>query len=231
MNDLVVMHKDKPMVSSQLVADKFGKAHRDVMRAIKNIDCSMEFKVRNFAQCNFTNKMNRSFDGYMMTRDGFSFLCMGFTGKEASKWKEAYIEAFNSMERDLYSNNDKLEWKQARLQSKEARKSVTDAIKDFVDYATKQGSKSANMYYPNITKMEYKALELISKNEKVSTGFRDSLDVIDLSFLSAAEQIARASLIKGMEQELHYKDIYQMAKTKVCAYAETVTFARVESKG
>lgn len=230
MNDLVVIHKDKPMVSSQLVADKFGKAHRDVMRAIKNIDCSMEFKARNFAQCNFKNKMNREFDGYMMTRDGFSFLCMGFTGKEAAKWKEAYIEAFNSMEKELYSSSDKLEWKQARLQSKEVRRSVTDTIKDFVEYATNQGSKSANMYYPNITKMEYKALELISKNEKVSTGFRDSLDSIDLSFLSAAEQIARAALIKGMQQELHYKDIYQMAKNRVCTYAETVTFARIESK-
>ncbi len=230
MNDLVVIHEGKPMVSSELVAKKFGKAHRDVMRAINNMECSREFKVRNFAQSTFTNERGREYECYMMTRDGFSFLCMGFTGKEAAKWKEAYINAFNSMEQELLSKKDNLEWKQARLQGVEARKSVTDAIKLFVDYATNQGSKSANMYYANITKMEYKALELIAKNERVEKGFRDSLDSIDLCFLASAEQIAKASLTQGMNKQMHYKDIYQLAKSKVCAYASTVTFARIESE-
>ena len=101
MNDLVVIQNETPMVSSQLVADKFGKAHRDLMRAVKNLDCSEEFKVRNFTHFKFTNKMKRSFDGYMMTKDGFAFLCMGFTGKKAAEWKEKYIKAFNSMEQRL----------------------------------------------------------------------------------------------------------------------------------
>ena len=227
MNDLVVMHLGKLMVSSQLVADKFGKAHRDVMRAIKNIDCSDNFKVRNFAQCNFTNKMNREFVGQMMTRDGFSFLCMGFTGKEAAKWKEAYIEAFNSMEQELSKSSETLEWKQARLQSIGARKSVTDQISEFVKYATKQGSESAPRYFGSITKMEYKALELISKNEKVPKGFRDTLDAMDLAFLTTAEYVARKALKDGMSQGLHYKEIYIYAKDAVFAYADTVTILKL----
>lgn len=230
MNDLVVIHNDRPMVSSQLVAEKFGKAHRDVIRAVKNLDCSGDFKVRNFAQCSFTNKMNRSFDGVMMTRDGFSFLCMGFTGKEAAKWKEAYITAFNQMESKLASRANDLEWKQARLQSVSARRSVTDAIKDFVDYATKQGSKSANMYYSNITRMEYKALELIGKNEKVTTEFRDTLDSMDLCFLSAAEQVAKVAINQGMAKNLHYKEVYIHAKEAVFKYASTVTVLKIESE-
>ena len=227
MNELVVLQNDIPMVSSQLVAEKFNKVHRDLMRAILNLECSNTFKVRNFAQCSFTNKMNRVFDGYMMTKDGFAFLCMGLTGKKAGAWKEKYIAAFNAMEKDLLRKADNVEWKQARLQSKEIRKSTTTTIADFVEYATRQGSKSAKMYYPNITKMEYKALEIIAKNEKVPKQFRDTLDAMQLCFLSAAEQVATSALKKGMCDNLHYKEIYIYAKQKVNNYAETVSFARI----
>ncbi len=227
MNDLVVIQNETPMVSSQLVADKFGKAHRDLMRAVKNLDCSEEFKVRNFTHFKFTNKMKRSFDGYMMTKDGFAFLCMGFTGKKAAEWKEKYIKAFNSMEQRLLRETGSIEWKQARIQSIGARKSVTDQIAEFVKYATKQGSKSASMYYANITKMEYKALEMISNNEKVPKGFRDTLDAMDLSFLTTAEYIARKALQDGMTKELHYKEIYIHAKSAVFNYAETVTILKL----
>lgn len=227
MNDLVVMHEGKQMVSSQLVADKFEKAHRDVLRAIKNLDCSEEFKVRNFAQCSFKNKMNREYEGFMMTRDGFSFLCMGFTGKKAAEWKEAFINAFNSMEKQILQQNDSLEWKQARLQSKSARRSFTDVVKQFVEYATKQGSKSAVMYYTNITKMEYAALELTEKGQKLPKDFRDTLDCMDLCFLATAEQVAKNALQQGMEMEMHYKEIYQLAKERVFTYSETVKLPRL----
>lgn len=227
MNDLVVIENDIPMVSSQLIADKFGKVHAKLVRDIENLHCSNEFKVANFGTYSFTNKMNRSFDGYMMTKDGFAFLCMGFTGKKAAEWKEKYIKAFNSMEQKLLRETSGVEWKQARLQSIGARKSVTDQIAEFVKYATNQGSKSAAMYYSNITKMEYKALEMISNNEKVPKGFRDTLDAMDLSFLTTAEYIARKALQDGMNQDLHYKEIYIHAKTAVFNYAETVTILKL----
>lgn len=227
MNDLVVMHEGKQMVSSQLVADKFEKAHRDVLRAIKNLDCSEEFKVRNFAQCSFKNKMNREYEGFMMTRDGFSFLCMGFTGKKAAEWKEAFINAFNSMEKQMLQQTDSLEWKQARLQSKSARRSFTDVVKQFVEYATKQGSKSAVMYYTNITKMEYAALELTEKGQKLPKDFRDTLDCMDLCFLATAEQVAKNALQQGVEMDMHYKEIYQLAKERVFTYSETVKLPRL----
>ncbi len=91
---------DKITASSRDVAKAFGKQHRDVIRAIDLLDCSQEFKLRNFAQLNFTYR-GRTFTYYSMTRDGFSFLCMGFTGKQAASWKEKYIEAFNAMEAEL----------------------------------------------------------------------------------------------------------------------------------
>jgi len=229
MNDLVVLTNGVPMVDSVLVSKKFGKIHRDVMRAIDNLECSDEFMMRHFAQSNYVVR-GHTYDSFMMTRDGFSFLCMGFTGSEAAKWKEAYINAFSAMEAQLKKDDDKLEWKQARIQSKEVRRNVTDTIKDFVDYATDQGSGSASKYYMNITKMEYAALELIQSKEKVPSGFRDTLDLLDLCFLQAAEQVCRAAIKEGMERKFPYKEIYILAKDRVTKYAETVTFARIEKK-
>lgn len=228
MNNLVEIQGGQLVVNSLKVAEKFGKAHRDVLKAIRNLDCSEDFILRNFAPSSYTNRQNKTVPCYLLTRDGFSFLCMGFTGKEAARWKEAYIRAFNQMEKQLLKEQDQLEWKQARLQSKEVRKSVTDTIKNFVDYATSQGSKSASMYYANITKMEYAALELVEKGSKIPTGFRDNLDMMDLCFLATAEQIAKQSLHAGMSQRLHYKEIYQLAKERVNAYAETVKLPRLE---
>lgn len=100
MNDLVIVKDGVPMVSSDLVAKKFGKVHRDVMRSINNLECSEEFSLRNFAQSTYVVR-GKNYDCYLMTRDGFAFLCMGFTGKEAAQWKEKYIEAFNEMESSL----------------------------------------------------------------------------------------------------------------------------------
>ena len=222
MNDLVVMHNKQPMVSSQLIADKFGKVHAKLMRDIENLHCSDEFKDANYGNCSFTNKMNRSFDGYMMTKDGFAFLAMGFTGKKAGEWKEKYIKAFNQMEKSLLRQANDIQWKQARTQSIGVRKEVSDTIKDFVEYAELQGSKSATRYYGSITKMEYAALELLQFSEKVPDKFRDTLDSMVLSFLMTAEYIAKNSIIKGMNEELHYKEIYILAKSNVYSFAETI---------
>lgn len=80
------------------VAAHFGKLHKDVLKRIANLDCSPEFTQRNFAPCTRPGSNNKPEPYYRMTRDGFTFLCMGFTGKEAAKWKEAYINAFNQLE-------------------------------------------------------------------------------------------------------------------------------------
>ena len=91
--------------TSLKVADHFGKQHKSVLRSIKNLDCSSEFSGRNFALTSSDviqpNGGLRKEPSYELTRDGFTFLAMGFTGKEAAKWKEAYINAFNKMEAGL----------------------------------------------------------------------------------------------------------------------------------
>lgn len=227
MNDLVVLNLGVPMVDSVLVGKKFKKDHRQILDAIRRVESeSPEFWRANFFASTYVVR-GKDYENYLMTRDGFSLIAMGFTGREALQWKVSYINAFNAMEKALARKDDAVEWKQARLQIKQVRQSFTDAVKQFVEYATEQGSKSASMYYCNITKMEYAALELVEKGQKVPSGFRDTLDIMDISFLQTAEQIARAALINGMDRKLPYKEIYQLAKEKVYQYAETISFARL----
>tara|TARA_R100000951_G_C2584262_1_gene162904 strand:+ start:97 stop:813 length:717 start_codon:yes stop_codon:yes gene_type:complete len=230
MNDLVIMVNDVPMVNSDLVAKKFNKAHKNVLQSVRKLigDCPEEFSRLNFQLSTFKTDRGREFECFNMTRDGFSLLAMGFTGKDAIKWKISFIDAFNAMEKTIAKKNDAVEWKQARLQSKGARKSFTDTVSNFVEYATHQGSKSAKMYYMSITKMEYVALELIGKGEKAPSNFRDSLDTMDLSFLSAAEHVAKNAIKLGMNQKLHYKEIYLLAKENVNQYADTVKMPQLK---
>lgn len=98
--------------TSLQIAEHFGKVHRDVVRAIENIECSKEFRLRNFAQSSFEAEMpnggKRKHKAYRLTRDGFVFLAMGFTGKDAAQWKEAYITAFNKMEQELLTKRTSL---------------------------------------------------------------------------------------------------------------------------
>lgn len=102
---LVSVQDNRAVTTSLKVAEYFNKRHSDVLRAIKRLECSDQFQQRNFALMVEMKKLpqggaTRS-EYYYLTRDGFTFLAMGFTGKVAASFKEAYIEAFNRMEAAL----------------------------------------------------------------------------------------------------------------------------------
>jgi hypothetical protein len=147
---------------------------------------------------------------------------MGFTGKKAATWKEKYIEAFNQMEKALIQqakNGEDSEWLRIRSQSKELRLQQTDVIKEFVEYATSQGSKSAKFYYKHYTNATYKALGLIQhKKPKL----KDTLDCMELSQLMVAENVAKKSIRKHMENGEHYKTVFTLVKQDLLLLSETL---------
>lgn len=87
--------------TSQQIAAHFGKRHADVIRAIRKMEAPADFIERNFALNEFIDSIGRKLPAYRITRDGFTLLAMGFTGKEAMQWKVAYLTAFNKMEQEL----------------------------------------------------------------------------------------------------------------------------------
>ena len=108
MSELVHMENGKVTVTSKQVADHFGKAHRNVLVDIKSLlSDSGEFGELNFLLTTYISSQNKELPCYEMTRDGFTLLAMGYTGKDALLWKVKYIEAFNAMERELLTGNAK----------------------------------------------------------------------------------------------------------------------------
>lgn len=106
MNDLVKIVSGKVTVNSKQVSEHFEKAHRQVLRDIRDLlEDSGEFGVHNFVLSSYISLQNKKLSCYEMTRDGFSLLAMGFTGKQAIEWKIKYINAFNEMEKMLSGEN------------------------------------------------------------------------------------------------------------------------------
>ena len=103
--NLVSVNNGKIVTTSLQVAEVFNKLHRHVLRDIRNLECSSNFQESNFGLSFYHSKLlNGGYKKqpmYYITRDGFTFLAMGFTGKIAARFKEAYINAFNEMEKKL----------------------------------------------------------------------------------------------------------------------------------
>jgi Rha family phage regulatory protein len=89
-----------PFTTTQSVAEAFGKQHQHVTQKIESLECSEQFLTSNFSLVGFEHRGN-SYKSYEMTKDGFMFLVMGFTGQKAAAIKEAYICAFNWMAEQL----------------------------------------------------------------------------------------------------------------------------------
>lgn len=99
--NIVQIDDGKMFTTSLIVAQAFEKEHKDVLKAISNLECSPEFNERNFAPVEYKDAKGEMRPAYRLTRDGFAFLAMGFTGKKAAAWKETFLEAFNAMEAAL----------------------------------------------------------------------------------------------------------------------------------
>lgn len=93
----------KAFCSSRQVAEEFGKEHYNVLRDIENLDCSPEFNALNFEGVTYKDAKGEKRPEYLMTKDGFTFLVMGYRGKKAARFKEAYIRRFNEMEQFIHS--------------------------------------------------------------------------------------------------------------------------------
>lgn len=102
-SDLVFVSSTNGLVTDSLhIAKYFGKEHKNVLRKIRALECSEEFRSAHFCAYPYTNEQNgETYTTFQMTKDGFMFLVMGFSGKRAAEIKERYIGAFNDMQKQL----------------------------------------------------------------------------------------------------------------------------------
>lgn len=142
--------------SSRQVAEKFEKEHKNVVRDIEKLsrEIGSNLSLSYFILSDYKDSMNRNQTEYLLTRDGFSLLAMGFTGEKALKWKLEYIRAFNEMEAELRRlYNERKQWEIEREKGKLIRHVLTDTIK-----MKTTDSPHKRFMYPNYTKLIYKTL-------------------------------------------------------------------------
>lgn len=210
MNELVYLKNDATVCDSLQVAEKFGKRHDNVLQVIDNLrETLLEIEERSEM---FIIGRRKADDGqyhrmYLMNRDGFSLLVMGFTGKSALVWKLRYIKAFNQMEKFIREKNTAA-YQRADQAEKATRRAETDVIKEFVEYARAQGSTHADHYYTNYTRLAYKAVGITDKATAAG---------IQLDDLSLVEHLIAHTLRTGMAAGRNYKEIYQDCKDRLKA--------------
>lgn len=138
MNEIILSEKNgQVLASSREVAEKFGKQNKHVNEAIKKLMVENSTVKTMFEESTYVSSRGREEIEYLMNRDGFSLLAMGFTGKKALEWKLKYIDAFNQMEDRLKNGNQLTEEERLKLQlfSKDASE-VAYAHNRLIELAT-----------------------------------------------------------------------------------------------
>ncbi|MBO7326259.1 MAG: Rha family transcriptional regulator [Clostridia bacterium] len=208
MEELVYLKKDQALTDSLIVAEMFGKRHDNVMRSIEKLIGGLPKNkdTHLFEKTWYKHPQNgERYPKYLMNRDGFSLLVMGFTGKKALEWKLKYIEAFNKMEK-LLSEKQTSIWLETRKQGMLVRKEETGIIQKLVEYAKEQGSNHADMLYMTYSKLANKMVGITS---------RDLATNAQLNDLSTMERLIAKVVFDGMEQGKHYKEIYKESKERL----------------
>ena len=224
MNDLVFTRKNEAVTDSLTVAEFFKKRHDLVLRAIDELVVNLRKneEIDLFKESTYKDEKGRTYRKYLMSRDGFSLLAMGFTGKKALQWKLKYIEAFNKMESALMERKNE-EYINARKNGILTRKSETDMLKKLVEYAESQGSTHANMLYVTYTKLVNKLVGVKTRSEA------DTMQLLDLMYL---ERIVLDTIDKGIASGADYHEIYQDCKkrcTTISEYAHLGDYSKLRA--
>ena len=102
MTDIILSTQNgEPVASSRQIAESFGKEHKDTLECIRQILAAENSATKSMFYETTSENRGKQYPMYLMNRDGFSLLVMGFTGKAALEWKLKYIQAFNEMEKKL----------------------------------------------------------------------------------------------------------------------------------
>ena len=167
MENLITKSEDgKLVVSSRRVADDFRRRHSDVIKAIEDKMKVNEIlrSPKYFIESTYTDKSNRQSKEYLLTKDGFSFIVMGFNGKIADEWKLKYIEAFNTMERklkeiskpDSYMIDDPIERAKRWIEEREQYNKVAAELEEQNSFVNKISESNGSMLVREVAKLASK---------------------------------------------------------------------------
>lgn len=206
------------VTSSRKIAEVFEKEHKHVLEAIDKIKAENSAVSNMFMESSYKAGTGKNYKEYIMNRDGFSILAMGFTGAKALEWKIKYIQAFNCMETELKRiAEERKQWEIERAKGVVVRHILTDTIKMKVS-----DSPHKKFMYPNYTKLIYKILFGKTFSElkteygiKAKESLRDYITSEQLKEVEQMEMLVSSLInvgwgyeqIKGFIEQNHIKQI------------------------
>jgi Rha family phage regulatory protein len=227
-NEIMIVDKggEQLWTTSLDLAEKFGKRHDRLLQTIRELYCSEHFRLHHFVEISCPDSYGRSQTAYELSRDGFTLLAMGFTGKKAIAWKEKYIAAFNAMEKKILKDaratarQGQIDWQQARGEGKVERRDFTDAIKGLVELADEQNPENnAKKYYVTFTNMVAQFLFNLRKNIK---NLRDELPASALRRLQMVESVVATWINEEVARRPDYHEPYAIIKERTKALIDVI---------
>lgn len=138
---LVFIENNRPVTDSLTVAETFKKNHADILRDIRILGCSEQFRLSNFAESTYINQQGRETPKILMTEQGFAILAMGYTGKKAMGFKEQYISEFDKMRSSLENKVEVMSERKALIQSLKLTAELADEVEEIKDLTQAHGQK------------------------------------------------------------------------------------------
>jgi len=220
MDKLIVIRNKDVLTTSLILSEKIGLEHRAVLQLIRKYKDRKIFQTSAFEVQKLASK-GRSTEYYFLTEEQALFLLTLMNNSEKIlDFKEALISAFvhyRKIALQALSQKSNAEWLAKRQETKVIRKECTDTIQKFIAYAKEQGSKSAEKYYMNFSRMELTGLFLI---EQKYPNARDVMSMRQLNLIEMADEAVSISLEESMLNGVPYKECYQIAKEKICLLAK-----------
>lgn len=198
----VIENKDGiPMTSSRFVSEVFNKQHKNILRSIRNI-IEKDPKTLNkmFVESSYINTKGKTCKEYLLTKDGFTFIAMGFNGQKAIKFKIAYINAFNQMEELLKANA--LPYKELTVEEKIAEALI---LSQGIIEKTKDELKKANRnnkYNKKVNQQLRQDIKLLK--EKLNTT-ESSQDVLEM----------KQELDKVYQEKEYWEEAYSLLEIRL----------------
>jgi len=224
--DLVRISDREPVVSSEVLAKGFGVTHQAVLKLIEKYRDRFQairsygFEIRSRLKGKHGGK---DFRYVLFNEEQTVFLATLLKNTDrVVEFKARLTSEFFRMRSALAAlsaQKQNVEYLERRTAGKLTRREETDTIKHFVEYAKAQGSKHAEMYYSNISKMKNQALFFLGEKFE---NIREMLTLQQLSLIESADTIVTRALAEGMEQAIHYKEIFNLAKKRVEGFAAII---------
>lgn len=228
--DIVNFYEGEPRAGTYLTAEGFGKNHKRVLELIEKYRINFE----NFGclkRQKFKATGGRPITEYLLNEPQTAFLGTLFRNNpQVIEFKEKLVKEFYRMKNAIIrakAQHVNVDWIEARQESKKARIVETDTMKEFVEYATKQGSQNADKYYVAITKMMNTMLFIVEGKFK---NLRELMTSRQLAITTAAEFVIDKALRDGMKNNIFYKDVYKLVRERVQIYADLHGRSEIMSK-